>query len=80
VSQAANEKELEGLILGYLKDCPDAEDTLEGISEWWVLDQLIKHRTQHVQKVLESLVAQGLLSEERGPDGRKRYRNIRGAD
>ena len=59
-------------ILAYLAEHPDAEDTLEGIVEWWLLEQQIKCRTAHVQEAIDELVAGGLLVERR-PAGLPAY-------
>lgn len=31
-------------ILAYLSEHPDAEDTLAGIAEWWLLKQKVRHK------------------------------------
>jgi hypothetical protein len=61
-------------ILAYLAEHPDAQDTLEGIVEWWLLDQAIKNWTKNVREALEELVVQGLVIEREGRDGRIHYR------
>jgi DNA-binding PadR family transcriptional regulator len=61
-------------ILAYLAEYPDAQDTLEGIVEWWLLDQAIKNRTKNVKEALAELVAEGLVIEREGRDGRIHYR------
>jgi len=38
-------------ILAYLSEHPDAQDTLEGIAEWWILAQKIRHKTREVKKI-----------------------------
>jgi hypothetical protein len=48
-------------ILAYLTEHPDAADTLEGIAEWWLLEQHIKCSLNHVQGAVDELVADGLL-------------------
>jgi predicted transcriptional regulator len=47
---------------------------LEGIVEWWLLEQEIKRRTAAVQEALAELLARGLVQERKGRDGRMHYR------
>jgi hypothetical protein len=61
-------------ILAYLAEHPDAGDTLEGIVQWWVLEQTIKRLTAGVMSALQMLVAQGLVTEHPLEDGRTHYR------
>lgn len=61
-------------ILAYLAEHPEAEDTLEGIVHWWLLEQKIKNLTAGVEAALDKLVAQGLVLEHRRKDGRIHYR------
>jgi hypothetical protein len=60
-------------VLGYLIDNPDAQDTLEGIVEWWLLERKIESRTAKVKEALTELAATGLILERKGPDSRVRY-------
>jgi hypothetical protein len=61
-------------ILGYLANHPGAQDTVEGIQEWWLLKQRIRPAVAAVKKALAELVAQGLVAESRSRDGRWHYR------
>jgi hypothetical protein len=61
-------------ILAYLAEYPDAQDTVEGIVEWWLLEQKIKHHAAQVKDALAELVAQGLILERTGKDARIHYR------
>ena len=61
-------------ILAYLAEHPEAQDTLEGIVEWWLLEQRIKRETANVKEALADLVAKGLVLERKGKDGRSHYR------
>lgn len=61
-------------ILGYLVEHPEAQDTMEGIVEWWLLEQRIKRQTTKVKTALAELVAMGLVLERKGQDGRVHYR------
>ena len=61
-------------ILAYLAENPDAEDTLEGVVEWWLLEQRIRNRAVRVEEALAELVASGLVLERKGRDLRSHYR------
>ena len=60
-------------ILAYLAAYPDAHDTLEGIVEWWLLEQHIKWQTGLVKDALEELVAEQWLLKREGHDARTHY-------
>ena len=61
-------------ILAYLAENPRAEDTVEGIAEWWLLHQTIKYRSADIEAALADLVAEGLLLEHKSGESRSRYR------
>jgi hypothetical protein len=61
-------------ILRYLSTHKDAQDTVEGIAEWWLLEQRIRHVISEVKQALSELVAQGMIVERAGRDGRVHYR------
>lgn len=61
-------------ILAYLIDHPNARDTLEGIVEWWLLEQQIKFQTARVKDALSDLVARGLILEKKGSNSQIHYR------
>lgn len=61
-------------VLAYLAEHPRAQDTLEGIVQWWLLEQEIRRGTAQVQAALAELVARGLALERQGKDGRTYYR------
>ncbi|HXF04283.1 MAG TPA: hypothetical protein VNM72_02585 [Blastocatellia bacterium] len=61
-------------ILAYLVENPDAQDTLEGIIEWWFLDERIKRQTAKGKDALAELVAKGLVVERQGMNSRTHYR------
>jgi hypothetical protein len=65
-------------ILAYLHANPEAQDTLEGIVEWWLLERRIKNQTAKVNEALESLVSGGLVTARTGKDGRTHYAIERG--
>lgn len=66
--------ELSLQILSYLADNPEANDTVEGIEQWWLLEQRIREERARVERALSELAAAGLVSASRGADGRTRYR------
>lgn len=61
-------------VLAYLSEHPDAQDTLEGIVEWWLLEQKIKLMIRDVKHALANLVSRKLVVTRQGRDGRVYYR------
>jgi hypothetical protein len=61
-------------ILAYLLDHPQAQDTLKGIVEWWLLQQQIQRWAIEVEEVLANLVRQQLVLERKGADHQRHYR------
>jgi DNA-binding IclR family transcriptional regulator len=60
-------------LLSYLARHPDAQDTLDGICEWWLLEEKIKRRKAEIREVLGDLVRSGLVMENPRRDERTRY-------
>jgi len=79
LDQINDEKvELAHEILQYLIDNPNAQDTVEGITTWWLLVRTIKHQTALVKEALAMLVADGLVIAQEGSDSRTYYKlNLR---
>ena len=61
-------------ILEYLIDNPNAQDSLEGIVEWWLLERTIKQQTPFVEEALSMLVAERLVLARKGIDSRTHYK------
>jgi len=61
-------------ILAYLVENPKAQDTLEGIVEWWLLEREIKFETARVKEALADLVARGLIIEKKRSNSQIHYR------
>jgi hypothetical protein len=61
-------------VLTYLIEHPHAQDTLEGIVGWWLLQQQIEIQSHSVKQVLDELVTENLIIEIHGPDSRVHYR------
>lgn len=71
---AMNRSQIGNEILAYLVDYPEAQDTLEGILEWWLLERTIKFETPRVREALADLSSKGFILEEKGADSQTRYR------
>jgi hypothetical protein len=69
-SKAAIQRE----VMAYLSANPTAQDTLEGIVAWWLLEQKIEEAASGVKAALAKLVKEKKLSAKKGPDGRVHYR------
>jgi hypothetical protein len=67
-----SEAELADAILNYLSEYPQAMDTLEGISEWWVMRAQVRVEVDALLRILRQLVERGGL-EEIGPEENPRY-------
>jgi hypothetical protein len=61
-------------LLAYLAEHPHAQDTLEGIVEWWLMEQRIVNQTAKVREALDELVEGRLILERQGKDSRTHYR------
>lgn len=61
-------------ILRYLEDHPNARDTVEGITEWWLLQNEIQQRLAEVEAALGELVQSGLVIADRGAGRAVHYR------
>jgi Fe2+ or Zn2+ uptake regulation protein len=61
-------------ILDYLTENPSAQDTLAGITEWWLPGQGIRTQTTTVKDALALLIAEGLIVEVKGKDSQSHYR------
>jgi hypothetical protein len=68
-----DEDQVAAQILDYLKERPQAMDTLEGIAEWWLMRQRMRMDLAMLAHVLRRLTARGVL-EELGPPDDPRYR------
>ena len=60
-------------ILQYLHKNPDAQDTLAGITEWWLPKQMTVQAAA-VKEALALLIADGLILEVKGKDAQSHYR------
>jgi hypothetical protein len=60
-------------VLAYLVEHQDAQDTLEGIVEWWLIEQKIQRQKGMVEQVLGELIRKEFLEERTGLDGQTRY-------
>ena len=49
--------------MSYLTEHPEARDTLDGIVQWWLLENRIIHQTAVVKEALADLISQGLIRE-----------------
>lgn len=52
-------------IMDYLRRNPDAGDTLEGISKWWLQSECIDQSVGEVSTALEELVKEGKLKKQK---------------
>lgn len=50
-------------IMAYLAEHPEAQDTLDGIIHWWLLERNIIHQSSKVKKALKELSEKGLILE-----------------
>lgn len=66
--------ELEREILGYLLRNPSGEDSIEGIAEWWLLEQRIMQARQEVRQALVALQKRGYVESRTVRGGVTVYR------
>ncbi|HOC01012.1 MAG TPA: hypothetical protein PKM43_19955 [Verrucomicrobiota bacterium] len=61
-------------VFEYLVQHPDAQDTLEGVCDWWLLERRVRRSVAEVEAALGKLVARGFVAARRGKDGNTHYR------
>jgi len=61
-------------VLAYLVQHPQAQDTMEGIAEWWLMEQRIRYAVADVEAALHELVGNDSLVASQCGDGRTYYR------
>ncbi len=66
--------DIEYEILSYMAENPDAQDTLEGIVEWWLLERRLRSEAPRVKEVIAELVSKGLIIERRNASSRTHYK------
>ena len=70
-----NRKEkLSQLICDYLKKHPDAGDTLEGITQWWLELGRIDTSMDEVASILNDLVEKGIIEIYKNKGGTNLYK------
>jgi hypothetical protein len=61
-------------ILVYLVRHPDAQDTFEGIAEWWLMECKIKRHIAEVRAALNELCEHGFVLTRSGFDKLQHYK------
>ncbi len=61
-------------ILNYLSRNPEANDTLEGITEWWLLSRKVSFEMRRVKTAISNLIKDGWIIETRGKNSSVHYR------
>ena len=61
-------------VLTYLRKFPEAQDTIDGIAEWWLPDQSIRSHLTILKGVLNELVVRGFILQHKGKDSQIHYR------
>lgn len=77
MEEEASVDEVARTILNYLRENPEAQDTLEGVVQWWLPDEQHQRRTATIKEALDQLCAVGLINEHKGKDGQVSYRVMR---
>jgi hypothetical protein len=67
-------RRVEELVLSYLSRNPTAEDTVEGILQWWLVSEEVHFRMQEIETALAELIRRGVVIQSVGEDSRVRYR------
>lgn len=73
IHRGISEDEIESMILDYLRECPNGEDSLEGIALFWIPRSAVQVEMSRLRKVLQRLTQVGFL-EAIGSGDQVRYR------
>jgi len=71
-------QEIADNVLDYLRECPDAMDSVEGIAEWWIGRAQLRTDVTLLAQALDQLTTENIL-EQVGDGERRRYRLRPGA-
>lgn len=52
-------------ILAYLSEHPRAQDTIDGIVQWWLLEREIRYKQNKVKEALAELILNGFILEKK---------------
>jgi hypothetical protein len=61
-------------ILDYLARQPEAQDTIDGIIHWWMLDARTRKWAAKIEEAVAQLGEQGFLERKPSADGKVFYR------
>jgi hypothetical protein len=61
-------------ILSYMVEHPEADDSLEGILQWWLLEQEVRVQQNRAKKAIRMLVDEGLVIEHHTTGSKVRYK------
>lgn len=53
---------------------PQRQDTLQGIAQWWLMENRVEWAVTEVQAALDELLARGFIISWRTTDGQTRYK------
>ncbi len=67
------QEEISRRILDHLRENPDAGDTPEGISEWWLNFKKIEISVDEVSKALECLFKEGIVEKKNSKKGTRYF-------
>ena len=56
-------QEIAEKVLDYLKECPNAMDTVDSIAEWWIARAQVRTDVTLLAEVLDQLTEQGVLEQ-----------------
>ena len=62
----------------YLRDHPEAADSLDGIRQWWLPRLRLQEAAAEVEEALQELLGRGLIVRQVQPDGTVLYRRAEG--
>jgi hypothetical protein len=68
-----NREQISESIVSYLGKHPEAQDTLEGIAQWWLALERVESSTEAVADALQSLTRQGIVTLRVSRDGTTLY-------
>lgn len=63
-------------ILRYLREHPEAADSLEGIASWWLPASAYSQPSEAVQRALDRLVEEHRIARLHLADGRTLYQSV----